>query len=388
MSEKEHIPLAQELTAQVQLGLMGTVGKLSKQLRAIDGIAPRLKEGGVVRKITVDRDQKRRSVGVAESSRTLQAFGGTLYAVAAVAHEMFTEGSDMSHTGQMSRMNVGDMSLLEYEKRVDWKTYLAVYELLEEVFESETLPDIILLDTPLILGRRNFAQVLDEAEELKLDLPLKKEMNELRLKIESFWDKNRNRCFPYDENGPKIVSLHRGRLREPISALQGRGAMLTPDRIDADVLDLMRTEWTQVLSVGVERLLLGILGSDQRTAAFQREQAKDKDAFPKSLIEGGTLTFHYLTGIRGQPLHVETLGSAQDWSERGGSKALDALAGDLMALTYFDHKKSVPLPLWHAQSAVEVVKRKGILEFYKRETLRAMQEEQVDQAWMTGWEEE
>lgn len=388
MSEKEHIPLAQELTAQVQLGLMGTVGKLSKQLRAIDGIAPRLRDGGVVRKITVNRDQKRSSVGVAEASRMLQAFGGVLYAVAAVAHEMFTEGSDMSHTGQMSRMDVGDMSLLEYEKRVDWKTYLAVYELLEEIFESDNLPDIILLDAPLILGRRNFAQVLDEAEELKLDLPLKKEMDDLRLRIESFWDKHRSRCFPYAEDGPKVVSLHRGRLREPISSLQGRGSMLTPDRIDAEVLELMRTGWSQVLSVGVERLLLGILGADQRTAAFQREQAKDKDAFPKSLIEGGTLTFHYLTGIRGQPLHVETLGSAQDWTERGGSAAVDALAGDLMALTYFDHKKSLPLPLWQAQSAVEVVKRKGILEFYKRETLRAMQEEQVDQAWMTGWEEE
>lgn len=388
MSEKEHIPLAQELTAQVQLGLMGTVGKLSKQLRAIDGIAPRLRDGGVVRKITVNRDQKRRSVGVAEASRMLQAFGGVLYAVAAVAHEMFTEGSDMSHTGQMSRMDVGDMSLLEYEKRVDWKTYLAVYELLEEIFEAETLPDIILLDAPMILGRRNFAQVLDEAEELKLDLPLKKEMDDLRLKIESFWDKHRSRCFPYAEDGPKVVSLHRGRLREPISSLQGRGAMLTPDRIDAEVLEMMRTGWSQVLSVGVERLLLGILGADQRTAAFQRDQAKDKDAFPKSLIEGGTLTFHYLTGIRGQPLHVETLGSAQDWTERGGSAAVDALAGDLMALTYFDHKKSLPLPLWQAQTAVEVVKRKGILEFYKRETLRAMQEEQVDQAWMTGWEEE
>ena len=388
MSEKEHIPLAQELTAQVQLGLIGTVGKLSKQLRAIDGIAPRLRDGGVVRRITVNRDQKRRSVGVAEASRMLQAFGGVLYAVAAVAHEMFTEGSDMSHTGQMSRMDVGDMSLLEYEKRVDWKTYLAVYELLEEIFESDNLPDIILLDAPLILGRRNFAQVLDEAEELKLDLPLKKEMDDLRLRIESFWDKHRSRCFPYAEDGPKVVSLHRGRLREPISSLQGRGFMLTPDRIDAEVLEMMRTGWSQVLSVGVERLLLGILGADQRTAAFQREQAKDKDAFPKSLIEGGTLTFHYLTGIRGQPLHVETLGSAQDWTERGGSAAVDALAGDLMALTYFDHKKSLPLPLWQAQSAVEVVKRKGILEFYKRETLRAMQEEQVDQAWMTGWEEE
>jgi hypothetical protein len=135
------------------------------------------------RKITVNRDQKRRSVGVAEASRMLQAFGGVLYAVAAVAHEMFTEGSDMSHTGQMSRMDVGDMSLLEYEKRVDWKTYLAVYELLEEIFESDTLPDIILLDAPLILGRRNFAQVLDEAEELKLDLPLKKEIMRGRFKF-------------------------------------------------------------------------------------------------------------------------------------------------------------------------------------------------------------
>ena len=388
MTEKEHTPLAQELTAQMQLGLMGTVGKLSRQLRAIDRIAPRLKGGGVVRKITVNRDQKRRSVGVAEASRSLQAFGGVLYAVAAVAHEMFTVGSDMSHEGQKSRLDVGDMSLLEYEKRVDWKTYMAVYDLLEELFESESLQETILVDAPLILGRRNFAQVLDETAEQKLDVFLRKEVEALRQKIENFWDKHRNRCFPYTERGPRIVSLHRGRLREPISALQGRGTMITPDRIDAEVLELMRTEWAQVLSVGVERLLLGILGTDQRTAAFQREHAMDHRAFPKALIEGGTLTFHYLTGMRGQPVHVETIGSAQDWTERGGSAALDALAGDLMALTYFDHKKSLPLPLWHAQHAVEVVKRKGILEFYKRETLRAMQEEQVDQAWLAGWEGE
>ena len=388
MSDKEHTPLAQELTAQVQLGLMGTVGKLSRQLRAIDRIAPRLKEGGLVRKITVNRDQKRLSVGVAEASRTVQAFGGVLYSVAAVAHELFTAGSDMSHIGQTSRMDVGDMSLLEYEKRVDWKTFLAVSELLEEIFEKETLPDILLLDAPLVLGRRNFAQVLDEANEQSLDLHLRDEMEQLRQKMEGFWDRHRSRCFPYAATGPKIVSLHRGRLREPITALQGRGAMITPDRIEPELLGMMRSEWTQVLSVGVERLLLGILTADHRTAAFQREQSRDKYAFPKILIEGGTLTFHYLTGMRGQPVHVETIGSAQDWEERGGSAALDALAGDLMALTYFDHKKSLPLPLWHAQNAVEVVKRKGILEFYKRETLRAMQEEQVDQAWLAGWENE
>jgi hypothetical protein len=388
MSDKEYTPLAQELTAQVQLGLMGTVGKLARQLRAIDRIAPRLKDGGVIRRIAVNRDQKRRSVGLAEASRSIQAFGGVLYSVAAVTHEMSTVGSDMSHEGQKSRMDVGDMSLLEFEKRVDWKMYLAVYDLLEEVFQTEPLPHIVVLDAPLILGRRNFPQALDETDEQKLDLHLREEIDALRQKIESFWDQHRGCCFPYAEDGPKIVSLHRGRLREPLTALQGRGAMITPDRIDAHVLEMMRTDWTQVLSVGVERLLLGILTADSRTAAFQREHAKDKDAFPKSLIAGGTLTFHYLIGMRGQPVHAETIGSAQAWSERGGSVALDALAGDLMALTYFDHKKSLPLPLWQAQHAVEVVKRKGILDFYKRETLRAMQEEHVDQAWLAGWEEE
>jgi hypothetical protein len=34
------------------------------------------------------------------------------------------------------------------------------------------------------------------------------------------------------------------------------------------------------------------------------------------------------------------------------------------------------------------VRGRGILEFYKAETLRVMREEQVDQAWLAGWEDE
>ncbi len=67
---------------------------------------------------------------------------------------------------------------------------------------------------------------------------------------------------------------------------------------------------------------------------------------------------------------------------------MDDLASNLMAVTYFDHRGSLPLPIWYAQQAVEVIKKKGLLEFYKRETLRAMQEEQVDRAWLAGWEGE
>ena len=76
--------LSQEIAAQIQLGLMGTVGKLARQLRAIDRIAPRLKEGGIVRKLKVDRDRRRHSVGISTASRSIDAFGGLLYGAASV----------------------------------------------------------------------------------------------------------------------------------------------------------------------------------------------------------------------------------------------------------------------------------------------------------------
>src|SRR5262245_6480451 len=127
----EGSPLAQEITAQIQLGLMGTVGKLARQLRAIDRIAPRLKEGGIVRKVHVDRDQKRRSVGLSVAHRKINAFGGLLYGAASVAHDLTTAGADIIHGGLDSRLDVGDMTLLEADRRLSWKTYTLVYDLLE-----------------------------------------------------------------------------------------------------------------------------------------------------------------------------------------------------------------------------------------------------------------
>ena len=62
-SSQDNNPLAQEMAAQMQLGVFGTVGKLARQLRAIQRIAPQLKEGGLVRKLTVDRSIRRRAVG-------------------------------------------------------------------------------------------------------------------------------------------------------------------------------------------------------------------------------------------------------------------------------------------------------------------------------------
>lgn len=387
MTDDQGTSLAQEITAQIQLGLAGTVGKLSRQLRAIDRIAPKLKEGGIVRKVTVDREIPRNAFGISEAHRSVKAFGGLLYAVGAVSHGLRTAGGDIAHCGEESRLDIGEMSLLEYDRRLEWKTYLLVYDLLEKLFQEPDPPQLVILNVPLILGRDVYAQVLGEDEEM--DAQLKAEVDQLKERIEGFWDRFHTKCFPYVPGGPKVCTIHHGRLQHPLKALQAKGAATSPDQLDADVIRLMKEEWVQVLSVGIEKLLLGILSSEHRTAAFERQKSQmDYRAFPKCLIEGGTLTFHYLAGLRSRPIHVETLGSAESWRLQGGVGQLDRLAADLMALTYFDSRKAIPLPLWYAQNAVQVVKRKGVLEFYRRETLRAMQEELVDRSWLAGWEEE
>lgn len=379
-------PLAQEIAAQIQLGLFGTVGKLSRQLRAIDRIAPRLKEGGIIRKLSIDRATGRRSVGLSAAHRKIGAFGGLLYAIGAVTHELTTAGSDISHSDQQSTLSVGDMTLLESDRRLKWKTYGLIYDLLDGIFSAGNLPDLILLDIPLIMGRAVYAQALEDAE---TDAKLRNEVTELRDRLEAFWDRYIDRCYPFDPGGPKVVTLNRGKFGSLLRLFKARGQEISPDPIEGEVERLIRTEWVQVLSVGIDRVLRGILAPEHRTAAFDREMDPlDKQAFPQALIRKGGIGFHYLTGLRGQPAQVETLGAATVWRDCGGAEALDGLTADLVALTYFDHRHSLPLPLWFAQQAVDVVKQKGLLEFYKREALRTMQEEHVDQAWLVGWEEE
>jgi hypothetical protein len=378
--------LAQEITAQIQLGLFGTVGTLSRQLRSIDRIAPKLKDGGIIRKVHVDRDRQRRAVGLSVAHRKISAFGGLLFCVGAMAHELITKGGDITHSDQQSMIDVGDMTLLEADRRLKWKTYRLVYDILDEIFAKDSLPDLVLLDIPLIMGRAVYAQALDDEE---TDQELRSEVSELRDRLENFWNRYVDRCFPFNPDGPKIVTLARGRFGSLLRLIKVKGHEISPDPIDGEVEQLIRTEWVRTLSVGIDRVLRGILQPEYRTAAFDIDLSEfDRRAFPQALIRKGNMGFHYLTGMRGQPVQVETLGAASVWQERGGAEALDNLASDLMALTYFDHRKALPLPLWYAQQGVEVVKKQGLLEFYKRETLHAMREEQVDQAWLAGWEEE
>lgn len=381
----EESPLAQEMAAQMQLGVFATAGKLARQLRAIQRIAPQLKEGGLVRKLAVSRDAKRRAVGVAATWQSVAAFGGRLYSVGALAHEITAAGPDITHSRQLSRLDIGDMTNLEADRRLEWKMYWLVYELLEEIFQGAEPPSLILLDMPLVMGRDVYAQLLDDEE---MDRELKGEIEKLRDRVESFWARHLESCFPFAERGPVVVSLGRRQFGSLLRLLEKEGHQATPDPVDFTALNAIKEDWVQILSVGIDRVLAGILPTEHRTAAYNRTPSRDKRAFPRALIEKGSIGFHYITGMRGTPVQVETIGDASVWQLRGGADRLDQLAADLMALTYFDQRKALPLPLWYAQRAISAVKQRGPLEFYRRETLKAMREEQVERTWLAGWEEE
>lgn len=377
-------PLAQEMAAQIQVGLFGTVGQLAKQLRAVDRIAPALRQAGVVRPVAVDRNVRRRAAGFAASYQSIPAFGGLLYAVGVVKHDLTVEASTIMNAGQDSRIDVGDMTHLEVDRRLQWKTYDLMYDLLQATFDSPTgLPDLVILDVPLLFGREIYALGFEDEE-------LKGEVEKLRDRAEAFWEANRPRCFPFEENGPKIVSLRPGRpgtlLRHLHDPKKGRAS--SPDPLASELDELLAKNWRTILSASLQRVIESILTPETRTAAYSSADSMDPRAFPKSLITEGMLGFHYLAGLRGRPMQVETLGSADRWKSEG----LDDLTSSLIALTYFDHRSAMPLPLWYAEEAAATIKKKhhgkGWLDAYKNMVRQAMSEEHVERTWLVGWGEE
>ncbi len=60
------------------------------------------------------------------------------------------------------------------------------------------------MDIPLVMGRAVYAQALDDEEN---DAELRREVGELRDRLHAFWEKHIDRCYPFNESGPRVVTL-------------------------------------------------------------------------------------------------------------------------------------------------------------------------------------
>jgi hypothetical protein len=248
--------------------------------------------------------------------------------------------------------------------------------LLEALFEEATLPDLILLDLPLLIVRGLHVATLADDD-------VRDEWDDMLELMTRFWGRYAGRCFPSDPKGPLVAHLGRKHFGAILTALQSDGVKGAVDPVTPELAGLVANDWDDLRRAGVTRVLRGLLRPGKRTAAYPYT-ALGRDALraaPKLLGEQGLLGFHVQVGYRTPVWQVEALGPTDRWS----SETLDQLAAMLTYLTLHDYPGALPLPLWYAKRLVKVEKR--LLYNYRASMTRLLREQSVDRAWMEGVEE-
>ncbi len=369
------IELARALAAAMSLRLPGTVGKIANKIRYIDSKAPSFVRGGIIRSIESCRFDRVYAVGISSKSRSMPALGGILYGAAALRHDIVVTGNQVTEGFQDSRVDINDMNYLDASERLAWKEYILVYQLLTDLLDADTRPDVIFVDIPLLVPRAEQSLSLAEPD-------VEEEWRELIEVMEAFWQRFLPSIYPNDPNGPFLVSLQSRRDLNAavLNALREKGAAGSPEGISSEALDLVQSEWGQLRRVGVLRFLRAALRSGHRTAAYYYEALgrQMKRFEPRTVANHGLIGFHIQVGLRTPIWKIETVGAPGQWD----SDALDRLASMTAFLTLNDSPQMKPLPLWYAEQLV--IMPREVLSNYLRSTLGMLKDRAVDRAWLEG----
>jgi hypothetical protein len=369
------IELARALAAAMSLRLPGTAGKIANKMRYIDSKAPLFVRGGIIRSVESRRFDRVYAVGVSSKSRSMPALGGILYGAAALRHDIVVSGNQVTEGFQDSRVDINDMNFLDASERLAWKEYILVYQLLTDLLDSDTKPDVIFVDIPLLVPRAEQSLSLAEPD-------VEEEWRELIEVMEAFWQRFLPSIYPNDPNGPFLVSLQSRRDLNAavLNALREKGPAGSPEAIGSEAMDLVQGEWVQLRRVGVLRFLRGALRAGHRTAAYYYEALgrQMKRFEPRTVANHGLIGFHIQVGLRTPIWKIETVGAPGQWD----SEALDRLASITAFLTLNDNPRMKPLPLWYAEQLVMMPRE--VLSNYLRSTLGMLKDRAVDRAWLEG----
>ncbi|AKC62815.1 hypothetical protein [Clostridium sporogenes] len=377
-NKKEDRHVSQSIVANIQLGLPATVSKLSSKMRFIDKTAPMLKEAGIIRNIELIKPLNIRACGIATSSRTTNALGGILYVAGAVRQDVLIENGTIYKTRQESTVELDEIDDLDIQKKLKYINIINTYKLLYELMEDTEKPELVMVDTPLLLERADAP--LDDRVDVK------KIYDRCKTAIKDFWMKHKENIYPYKENGVKVVSIGNKRFGAVIFALTEDKIQFIPDNINKNMVGKITDEkyMNKLKNVGIKRLLHGVLVKCTRTAAFQFDGInKDSRLEPEELSHLGLMGMHIKAGNSTPPLLIEMLGTINDWS----TDMLDELAAQVMTLITFDQSKAKPLPLWYAEYALRPIEvRPGVLEYYKAEAKQMLREQELENVWKEGFD--
>lgn len=373
------VNLAQALAIDSQLRLPGSAGRLLKQIRDIEQVAPIFRQAGLVKAVDKPKVVNLQVSGIATRSCLEKALGGFLYVSAAVRSDLLIADNKVSTLGHDSISELDDIDFEAQRKRLELIEIRQSYDLAEKVLQSEEIPDLILVDTPLFLSR--------DMIPLKRNVRHTQEYARTESVIEKFWQKYRERLYPWDENGPVLAGIMAERFsaivsiaKQDLRTADGRKHLLLTDGFDDSLTNRLDQLEESLTGIGDLRFIHGILNSFSRTIAFRMTENRSRME-PATEVELGVIGFHFRSSQAGQIKMAQLAGEETDW----GTSKLDEVANRLMVLDMQNHKKAMPLPLLLGYQQLEILPK--FAEYYRKGLHGALQENEVETTWLTGLDE-
>jgi hypothetical protein len=373
--------LAQRLAVQMQVHLPGTAGRLLKQIRDLEAIAPVFLETGLVRRIEKPHPLTVTAAGIATSVVRELIPEGFLFAATAARVDVSVRDNVLATSGEDSACTIDDIEYEDHFKRLQLISIRQAYQLADAAVRSGNPLDLILMKCPLVLnrsmapleGRRYAAYRADYEQTLE--------------GIRRFWADHRDRLFPWNPQGTAVAGLSDERFgaivhvsQQDLRTAEGRRHVLDSEGVDAEAARPLLESEKAIASVGERRFIHGILNPYTRTAAF-RMNVHTPRMEPAEVVDLGVLGLHFRAGAETAPHLLQLVGNEPLW-QRGH---LDRLAGLVTALTVVGGTRAYPLPVQLAALEQEEVRR--FLEVFTREAQGRIRRKEDEEVWLSDLEE-
>ncbi|WP_116365611.1 hypothetical protein [Parahaliea mediterranea] len=372
--------LAQSLAIESQIRLPGSAGRLLKQIRDIESVAPIFRDAGLVKAVERPATIDLTVSGVATQSCIKPALGGFIYASAAVRTDMLIDANRISTRGNDSVAELDDIDFEAQRKRLDLVEMRQAYALVERCLIHGGGSQLIVLDTPLFITR--------EMIPLKRNVKHWQEYEQTRSAIASFWENYREQLFPWNPEGPVLVSILSQRFsaivsiaRQDLKTEEGRKHLLLTDGFDQTQANRLVDLEERLSGVGDFRFIKGILSAFTRTMAFRMTENRAR-LEPSESADYGVVGFHFRGGRSSEIQMAQIAGEESDWNR----ESLDDVAWKLMVLDMQGKRKSTPLPQLLGQQQLKMLEQ--FAAYYRQGLSQAMKENEVEETWLSGLFEE
>lgn len=371
--------LAQSLAIDSQLRLPGSAGRLLKQIRDIEQVAPLFRDAGLIKPVERPLMTNLMVSGVSSHSCIHRALGGFIYVSAAVRTDLTIQDNKVSTSGSDSVSELDDIDFEAQRKRLDLVEMRHCYALVEKMLQQNVGTNLILIDTPLFIDR--------DMAPLKKNVRHCAEYEKTKSFIEQFWKNYRNALFPWNPDGPVLTSILAERFsaivsiaRQDLRTEEGRKHVLSTDGFLSGPAEKLSDLEDRLIGIGDTRFINGILGNFNRTIAFRMTESQSRME-PVDAVSKGLIGFHFRSARSSQIKLAQLAGEESDWN----SSLLDIVASRLMILDMQSQKKAMPLPQLLSRQQLNILEK--FSAYYRQGLNEALRSNDVESTWLSGLDE-